>query len=71
MMESLQWEIWLNYPVPVSTSTVADCYPTEFISSYLSAATMTTPLPAISPLVCPIGYGTALSSGGYVACCPS
>lgn len=75
MMERLQYQVWLNYPVPVPGTTLTDCYPSEYASSYLSSQTLTAPPPAISPLLCPVGYGTemsiAISNSEYIACCPS
>jgi hypothetical protein len=75
LMEYYQYQIWLNYPVPVPGTTSTACYPSQFISSYFSAQDITTPLPAPTPLVCPVGYGTILSttvsSSDYIACCPS
>ena len=76
LMEYYQYEIWLNYPVPVPGTTSTQCYPSQYVSSYFSAQYITTPLPAPTPLVCPVGYGTILSttidsSSEYIACCPS
>jgi hypothetical protein len=75
LMEYYAYQIWLNYPVPVPGITSTDCYPSQYMSSYFSAQYVTTPLPAPTPLVCPVGYGTILSttvsSSEYVACCPS
>jgi hypothetical protein len=71
MMERLAYEIWMNYPDPVDGTTITDCYPSPWMSSYLEQETATTPLPAISPIVCPVGYGQVLSTNGYIACCPS
>ena len=75
-MEYYQYQIWLNYPVPVPGTTRTDCYPSQYMSSYFSAQYITTPLPAPTPLFCPVGYGTILSttvgnSSEYIACCPS
>ena len=53
-------------------TTITDCYPSQFISSLLSQQTVNTPLPAIAPLVCPVGYSqVTTNSAGYLACCPS
>ena len=75
LMEYYQYQIWLNYPDPVPGTTSTACYPSQFMSSYFSAQKLTTPLPAPTPLVCPVGYGTILSttvsSSEYIACCPS
>ena len=62
LMEYYAYEIWLNYPVPVPGITSTDCYPSQYMSSYFSAQYITTPLPAPTPLVCPVGYGTILST---------
>lgn len=75
-------EIWVNDPVPVSGSTVSSCYPTEWLESYTSTTTSTTftgkatehlssIVPAVSPLVCPLSWETVMTApGGYIACCP-
>lgn len=71
MLESLDYRIYKNYPDPAGT-TLTDCYPTQFLSSYFSQKAVQTPLPAFAPLVCPIGYETATTNtDGYLACCPS
>lgn len=65
--------IYLNYPTPVNGTTSADCYPSQFLSSYLEQQSAITPLPAIQPLICPVGYASISLGGapdGYLACCP-
>jgi hypothetical protein len=69
LIESLEYEIWFNYPDPVPNTWITDCYPSQYVSSYLAAAALPTPPPANSPFVCPVGYETILSTrGGYIAC---
>lgn len=66
--------IYLNYPEPIPQSTFGQCYPSQFLSSYLAQQSVTTPLPAIQPLICPVGYASmsiANAPDGYLACCPS
>ncbi|RDL41366.1 uncharacterized protein BP5553_01345 [Venustampulla echinocandica] len=64
-------EIWMNAPIPVSGTTFSDCYPTQFMSSYLLAASSTIQ-PAFNPLVCPENYSTVGAfASNYIACCPS
>lgn len=71
MLERLDYRIYKNYPDPAGT-TLTDCYPTQFLSSYFSQMAVKTPLPAIAPVVCPVGYETATSmDNGYLAFCPS
>lgn len=70
MLEDDGFKIWLNAPLPVPGTTIASCYPLEFISSFL-LQTSGISQAAFSPLVCPAGYttqGTFTSS--YIACCP-
>lgn len=73
MMENKQYEIWLNYPLPVPKSTFSACYPPQFMSSVIDSAAGTTQAP-FSPLVCPQGYTTVESTwraaSNYIACCP-
>lgn len=74
MVGRLADEIWMNFPNPVSTTTFNACYPSQFVSSYLSQSAATTILPAISPLACPLGYSQLQLSNtpsGYMACCPT
>jgi hypothetical protein len=73
MLENQAYNIWLNYPLPVPHSTFSDCYPSQFMSSFLASAAGTTQA-AFSPLVCPGGYTTVSTSwpaaSNYIACCP-
>ncbi|KAI9684643.1 MAG: hypothetical protein M1829_000016 [Trizodia sp. TS-e1964] len=72
IIERSAFQIWNNEPVPVLNSTVSDCYPTEFLSSYISSGPTGLPF---SPLACPNWYQTILSqaigNATYIACCPS
>lgn len=74
MLENQAYEIWLNYPLPVPHTTVSDCYPSQFMESFLASAAGTTQA-AFSPLVCPAGYTTVSTSWpaatNYIACCPT
>lgn len=71
MLERLDYRIYKNYPDPAGT-TLTDCYPTQYLSSYFSQMEVKTALPAIAPIVCPVGYETATSlDNGYRAFCPS
>jgi hypothetical protein len=74
MLENQNYEIWMNYPLPVQGTTFSECYPTQFMSSFLASASGTTAAPAFSPLVCPSGYSTVATSWiaapNYIACCP-
>ncbi|TLD38081.1 hypothetical protein E2P81_ATG03756 [Venturia nashicola] len=71
MLERLDYRIYKNYPDPAGTI-ITDCYPTQYLSSYFSQMQVKTPLPAIAPINCPIGYETATSmENGYRAFCPS
>ncbi|MCJ1261364.1 hypothetical protein MMC22_001228 [Lobaria immixta] len=75
MLMSAAYQIWLNEPRPVPNTTVSDCYPPQFMTSFLASASKTI-LPAFSPLVCPDNYFTIYnqtftSRPLYIACCPS
>lgn len=61
----------MNMPVPVPGSTFTDCYPSQYITSYLLSAGGVTQ-PAFDPLICPQHY-TAVGpyTSNYIACCPS
>lgn len=70
--------IWWNEPVPYSSVTVSDCYPSEFLRSYTSIAPTSARalgssiVPAMSPLVCPENFCTQyVGDNNYVACCPT
>lgn len=74
MLMSAAYQIWLNEPRPVPNTTVSDCYPPQFMTSFLASVSKTI-LPAFSPLVCPDNYFTIYnqtftSRPLYVACCP-
>lgn len=74
MLALQQYFVYINYPIPVPSTTFTECYPSQFMSSWLSQRSETTPLPSIAPLICPKGYQTvqvANQPDGYVACCPS
>jgi len=67
--------IWMNEPVPAPNITISDCFPREFLRDYQtvqSAVAGSSVVPAMSPLVCPIGYCTVYAGDdNYIACCPS
>ncbi|TRX98514.1 hypothetical protein FHL15_000588 [Xylaria flabelliformis] len=67
--------IWLNEPVPVSGTTVSDCYPPEFLSYYtpykVNPTTVGSMVPLMSPLVFPFGWQVVSGEGDYQALCPS
>lgn len=74
MLMSAAYQIWLNEPRPVPNTTISDCYPPQFMTSFLASVSSTI-LPAFSPLVCPDNYftiynQTITSRPLYVACCP-
>ncbi len=74
MLMSAAYQVWLNEPRPVPNTTFSDCYPSQFMTSFLASANNTI-LPAFSPLVCPDNYftifnRTVTSRPLYVACCP-
>jgi allophanate hydrolase subunit 2 len=70
MLANREFEIWMNMPVPVPGTTITDCYPDQFMQSFLSAAGGITQ-PAFDPLVCPQSYSTVGPyTSNYIACCP-
>lgn len=74
MLMSAAYQVWLNEPRPVPNTTFSDCYPSQFMTSFLASARSTIQ-PAFSPLVCPDNYftifnRTVTSRPLYVACCP-
>ncbi|KAI1122826.1 hypothetical protein F5Y10DRAFT_253173 [Nemania abortiva] len=74
MLSSPGYFIWLNEPVPVSGTTVSDCYPPEFMEYYttyhVNPTTVGSLVPLMSPLVCPFGWQVVSKKGDYQACCP-
>jgi hypothetical protein len=70
MLANREFEIWMNMPVPVPGTTITDCYPDQFIQSFLSAQGGITQ-PAFNPLVCPQSYSAVGPyTSNYIACCP-
>jgi hypothetical protein len=70
MLANREFEIWMNMPVPVSGTTVTDCYPDQFLQSFLSAEGGITQA-AFNPLVCPQSYSAVGPyTSNYIACCP-
>ncbi|KAL9530755.1 hypothetical protein SMMN14_05632 [Sphaerulina musiva] len=70
MLSAPNYEVWANEPMPVSSSTVTECYPSEWIGAYQTANTSSI-VPAMSPLVCPLSWETVMTApGNYIACCP-
>ncbi|KAH8670406.1 hypothetical protein BGZ60DRAFT_430848 [Tricladium varicosporioides] len=71
MLANREFQIWNNMPIPVPGTTLGDCYPSQFMSSYLSSAGGITQA-AFNPLVCPINYSAVGPyTSNYIACCPS
>ncbi|KAH6673020.1 hypothetical protein B0J14DRAFT_512963 [Halenospora varia] len=71
MLANREFQIWNNMPIPVPGTTLGDCYPSQFMSSYLSSAGGVTQA-AFNPLVCPINYSAVGPyTSNYIACCPS
>ncbi|KAL1306931.1 hypothetical protein AAFC00_005573 [Neodothiora populina] len=65
------YSIWYNEPVPAPTITESGCYPSQWLNGYTALSTSSV-APALSPLVCPLGWSTALkSTSNYIACCPT
>lgn len=61
----------MNEPVPVPNTTISDCYPTQYMTSFLNLAGGVTQ-PAFDPLVCPQSYTqVAVYTSNYIACCPT
>jgi len=70
MLANRDFEIWMNEPLPVPGTTFTDCYPSQFITSYLYSAGAVTQ-PAFNPLVCPDHYSAVgVFPSNYIACCP-
>jgi len=70
MLENRAFEIWNNMPVPVPGTTISDCYPTQFMTSWLFSAGGVIQQ-AFEPLVCPENYfEVAVFTSNYIACCP-
>lgn len=70
--------LWWNEPVPYTSMTISDCYPSEYLRSYTSVAPTSARalgssiVPAMSPLVCPENFCTQyVGDDNYIACCPS
>ncbi|TVY69039.1 putative GPI-anchored cupredoxin [Lachnellula suecica] len=71
MLANRAFEIWMNVPVPVPGTTFTDCYPSQFVTSYLQEAGGITQA-AFNPLVCPVNYSAVGPyTSNYIACCPS
>ncbi|KAG9235696.1 hypothetical protein BJ875DRAFT_264352 [Amylocarpus encephaloides] len=71
MLANREYQIWLNMPLPVPGTTMSECYPSQFMSSYLESAGGVTQA-AFDPLVCPQSYSAVGPfTSNYIACCPS
>ncbi|KAF2087595.1 hypothetical protein K490DRAFT_65426 [Saccharata proteae CBS 121410] len=71
ILSSPGYMIWVNEPVPVPSTTVSACYPSQFLDGYTSTSSSSI-APFISPLVCPDGWVTAMTGpSSYIACCPT
>ncbi|KAI0470111.1 hypothetical protein GGR56DRAFT_661099 [Xylariaceae sp. FL0804] len=75
ILSSPGYQIWLNEPIPVPSSTFSSCYPPEFLQFYrtyhIDATTVGSLVPMMSPLVCPLGWTYVMQSSDYRACCPT
>ncbi|CAJ2503863.1 Uu.00g112570.m01.CDS01 [Anthostomella pinea] len=75
MLPSPGYEIWLNEPVPVPSSTFSGCYPSEFLQDYetyrVNTKEVGSRVPMMKPLVCPFGWHVVSATGSYQACCPT
>jgi len=70
MLANRAYQIWVNMPVPVAGTTMSDCYPSQYMTSYLLSAGGVTQ-PAFNPLVCPENWSTqGVFTSNYIACCP-
>ncbi|KAH9217513.1 hypothetical protein DL95DRAFT_386361 [Leptodontidium sp. 2 PMI_412] len=71
MLANRAFQIWMNAPVPVPGTTFTDCYPSQYITSFLLSAGSVTQ-PAFAPLICPQHYSAVGPyTSNYIACCPS
>ncbi|OBT60866.1 hypothetical protein VE03_09694 [Pseudogymnoascus sp. 23342-1-I1] len=62
--------IWDNAIIPVPTSTVTSCYPTQFADSVIASAVYSTILPPFAELVCPYNWEASYFNSTYLICCP-
>ncbi len=70
MLANREFQIWMNPPFPVPGSTFTDCYPSQFMTSFLLSAGAVTQ-PAFAPLICPQHYSAVGPyTSNYIACCP-
>ena len=70
MMENQAYRIWMNEILPVPGSTFTDCYPSQFMTSYLLHAGGITQ-PAFTYLECPKSWSAVGPyTSNYIACCP-
>jgi hypothetical protein len=70
MLANREYEIWVNMPVPVPGTTLTDCYPSQYMTSYLQSAGAVTQA-AFNPLICPGDYSAVGPyTSNYIACCP-
>lgn len=63
--------IWVNAIIPVPTSTITSCYPSQFANSVIAEAVSSTVLPPFRQLVCPYNWETFYYNSTYIVCCPT
>ncbi|KAK6214042.1 hypothetical protein LQW54_004817 [Pestalotiopsis sp. IQ-011] len=69
-MEYHGTNLWVNAINPVPTSTITNCYPSQFYSSVMGEINSVS-LPAFSTLACPYGWSSTMYNETYGVCCPS
>jgi len=70
MMENQEYRIWMNEILPVPGTTFTECYPSQFMTSYLLQQGGITQ-PAFEYLKCPISWSAVGPyTSNYIACCP-
>ncbi|OBT68749.1 hypothetical protein VE03_02226 [Pseudogymnoascus sp. 23342-1-I1] len=62
--------IWKNAIIPVPTSTITSCFPTQFADSVIARAVSSTILPPFAKLVCPKDWESTYFNSTYLICCP-
>lgn len=63
-------QIWKNAIIPVPSSTVTSCFPTQFADSVIASAVSNTTLPPFAKLVCPNKWESTYWNSTYLICCP-
>lgn len=70
-MDYSSGSIWENAIIPVPTSTITSCYPTQFADSVIASAVSSSILPPFTELVCPLKWETFYFNSTYIICCPT